>query len=344
MLTERQKNILKLIIEEYIKTAEPVGSRTLSNLLEISSATIRNEMANLEELGFIDKTHTSSGRVPSDKGYHYYIETILTDTDSFDKSFNVIDELFDNTEIKREEAIKQAMNLLSQLTNYTTIALGPGSYGQKVKKIELVPIHQDTCILLMVTNFGHVESKQIIIPDNTGIEEMKRVIEIFNDILFDCPIGKVSEKLHYEINTARIKDIMSYNQTIIDTFLEAFTKFTQSKYYLSGKNKMLYQPEFSDVQRVRELLSFFEQNDIFKLVENTQSKGLSVKIGKENEVLAMRDCTVITVPYELNDTDSGTIAIVGPTRMEYQKVIPLVKYLASHMSKLYRGVNNGKEE
>ena len=344
MLTDRQEIILKLIIEEYIRTAEPIGSRTLSKFLDFSSATIRNEMADLEDLGYIEKTHTSSGRVPSDKGYHYYIETILTDNDNFDNSFNVIDELFDNSDIKREEAIKQAMNLLSQLTNYTTIALGPSGYGQKIKKIELVPLHEETCILLVVTNFGHVESKQMLVPENTTLDDMKRVIEIFNDILFDCPIGKVSEKLHYEINTDRIKDIMSYNQTIIDSFLEAFTKFTQSEYYLSGKNKMLYQPEFSDVQRVRELLSFFEQNDIFKLVENTQEQGLSVRIGKENEVLAMRDCTVITVPYALNGSDSGTIAIVGPTRMEYQKVIPLVKYLASHMSKLYRGVNNGKEK
>jgi heat-inducible transcriptional repressor len=344
MLSERQELVLKLIVEEYIRTAEPIGSRTLSKMLDFSSATIRNEMADLEDLGYIEKTHTSSGRVPSDKGYHYYIEQILADNTNYENSFDVIDDLFENQTVRRDEAIKQAMNLLSQLTNYTTIALGTGAYASKVKKIELVPLQADTCILLVITNMGHVESKQIILPDNVDIDDMKRTIEIFNDILYDCPINKVSEKLHYEINTERIKDIMSYNQTIIDTFLEAFTKFTKSDMYLSGKNKMFYQPEFSDVERVRELLTFFEQNDIFKLVENTQEKGMSVRIGKENQVSAMRDCTVITVPYDLNDRETGTIAIVGPTRMEYQKVIPLVKYLASHMSKLYRGVGNGKKE
>ena len=336
MLTNRQELVLQLIVEEYIKTAEPIGSRTLSKLLDFSPATIRNEMADLEDLGYIEKTHTSSGRVPSDKGYHYYIERILQDGNEYKQSFNVIDELFSNADIRREEAITQAMNLLSQLTNYTTIALGPSAYGSKIKKIELIPLHEETCILLIVTNQGHVESKQIIVPENTSLEDMKRVIEVFNEILYECPISQVSEKLKYEINTSKIKDIITYNQTIIDTFLEAFTKFTQSKYYLSGKNNMLYQPEFSDLQRVRELLTFFEKNDIFKLVENTQNQGLSVRIGKENQVRAMRDCTVITVPYDLNDTESGTIAIVGPTRMEYQKVIPLVKYLASHMSKLYK--------
>lgn len=337
MLSDRQEIVLKLIIEEYIKTAEPVGSRTLSKILEFSPATIRNEMADLEDLGYLEKTHTSSGRVPSDKGYHYYIETILAEDSNYDNSFNVIDELFENAEIKRDEAITQALNLLSQLTNYTTIALGPNAYGSKVKKIELIPLHEATCIILIVTNMGHVESKQITLPDNTTVDDMKRVIEIMNDVLYDCPISQVSEKIHYEINTERIKELMIYNQTIIDTFLEAFTKFTKSKYYLSGKNKMLYQPEFSDVNRVRELLTFFEQNDVFKLVENTkEQQGLTVRIGRENQINAMRDCTVITVPYQLNDKDSGTIAIVGPTRMEYQKVIPLVKYLARHMSKLYK--------
>lgn len=335
MLTLRQDLVLKLIVEEYIKTADPVGSRTLSKLVEFSPATIRNEMADLEDLEYLEKTHTSSGRIPSDKGYHYYIENLLAD-DSEKQTYEFIDEIFGQSNVKRDEAITQAMNLLSQLTNYTTIALGPNAYGSRVKKIELVPLYDNVCILLVITNMGHVESKQISLTQNNNIEDMKRVIEIFNDILYDCPISQVSEKLHYEINTEKVKEIMSYNKTIIDTFLEAFTKFTQSKYYLSGKNKMLYQPEFSNVEKVRELLSFFEQNDIFRLVENTQEQGITVKIGKENAVSAMQDCTVITVPYELNEEDSGTIAIVGPTRMEYQKVIPLIKYLAAQMSKLYK--------
>lgn len=336
MLTQRQELILKLIVEDYIKTAEPVGSRSLSKLLDFSPATIRNEMADLEDLGFLEKTHTSSGRIPSDEGYHYYIEQLIGETGTGDHGYEFIDEIFTQENMKRDETIKEAMNMLSQLTNYTTITLGPNAYGSKVKKIELVPLYENVCVLLVITNMGHIESKQIGIPDNTDLDEMKRVIEIFNDILFDCPISKVSEKLHYEINSKKIEEIMIYNQTIIDTFLEAFTKFTQSKYYLTGQNNMLYQPEFSNVERVRELLTFFEKNEIFQLVENVENKGLTVKIGKENAVSAMRDCTVITVPYHINSNKSGAIAIVGPTRMEYQKVIPLIKYLAAKMSKLYK--------
>lgn len=336
MLSKRQELVLKLTVEEYVKSAEPVGSRTLSVLLDFSPATIRNEMANLEELGYLEKTHTSSGRIPSDFGYHYYIEKILADKDNMADSFTVIDELFSNKDMKRDEAIKQAMNLLSQMTNYTTISLGRSAYGSKIKKIELLPLYENVALLIIVTNLGHVESKNIKIPLNTDIEDMKRVIEIFNDILFDCPISKVSEKLHYEIDKQKIKDMLVYNKSIIDAFLEAFTKFTQSDYYLAGQSKMLNQPDFKDIDRVRELLSFFEMNDIFKLVENTTNTGLSVTIGKENAVNAMRDCTVISVPYELSGTEKGTIAVVGPTRMEYQKVIPLIKYLAAHMTKLYK--------
>jgi len=336
MLSKRQELVLKLTIEEYVKSAEPVGSRTLSKLLDFSSATIRNEMADLEELGYLEKTHTSSGRIPSDFGYHYYIEKILADKDSMSDGFSIIDELFSNKDIKRDEAIKQAMNLLSQMTNYTTISLGRSAYGSKIKKIELLPLYDNVALLIIVTNLGHVESKNIKIPINTDIEDMKRVIEIFNDILFDCPISKVSEKLHYEIDKQKIKDMLIYNKSIIDAFLDAFTKFTQSDYYLAGQSKMLNQPDFKDIDRVRELLSFFEMNDIFKLVENTKNTGLSVTIGKENSVNAMRDCTVISVPYHLSGTEKGTIAIVGPTRMEYQKVIPLIKYLAAHMTKLYK--------
>lgn len=336
MLTSRQELVLKLIVEEYIKSAEPVGSRTLSKMLEFSPATIRNEMADLEDLGFLEKTHTSSGRIPSDQGYHYYIEQILADSDNFSASFNVIDELFSNDDMRKDEAIKQAMNLLSQLTNYTTIALGSGAYGSRVKKIELIPLRENQVVLLVITNQGHVESKNLTLPEKIDIEEMKRVIEIFNDILYDCPIAKVSEKLHYEINHREIKELLIYNQTIIEAFLDAFTKFTKSELYVTGQSNILNQPEFNDINRVRELLTFFEKNDIFKLVENTEEQGLTVRIGKENTVKAMQDCTVITVPYDLNDAASGTIAIVGPTRMEYQKVIPLIKYLAAHMSKLYK--------
>ncbi len=333
MLSERQKNVLKLIVEEFVKTAEPVGSRTLSKLLDFSPATIRNEMADLEELGYLEKTHSSSGRVPSEKGYHYYVETLMQE-DGTTIDLTLIDDLFSNEDLMIDDVIEQAMNLLSQITNYTTIALGPSARNSRVKKIELIPLYDNISVLLVITNLGHVESKNITLPKGTNLEELARIIQIFNEVLFDVPISQVSEKLHYDINHEQIKELLQYNKKILEAFLDAFTRFAQSKFYLSGQSNMLYQPEFSDLERVRELMNFFEKNDMLKLIDHSDNKGLTVRIGQENQISAMKDCSVIMVPYKVNQVEQGTIAVVGPTRMEYQKVIPLLKYLAAHLTKL----------
>jgi heat-inducible transcriptional repressor len=334
VLTERQELVLKYIVDEFVRTAEPVGSRTLSKLLGFSSATIRNEMADLEELNYIEKTHTSSGRVPSDIGYHYYIEHLIDPDD--DIKYDEIDSLFNRSEDIKDDLIEQAMSLLSQMTNYTTIALGPKGYGERIKKVELVHLFDRQALLIVITHHGHVENKQLEIPESSSVEDMKRIIEILNDLLRDTPLNQVSEKIHYELSKEKIKKMIHYNQTIIDLFIDAFTKFTQSEFYLSGQSNMLYQPEFSNLDKVRELLRFFEQNDVLKLVENNGKNELTVRIGDDNSMMAMKDCTVITVPYDIDDAKKGTIAVVGPRRMEYAKVIPLIKYIAKHMSSYLR--------
>ncbi len=333
MLSERQKNVLKLIVEEFVKTAEPVGSRTLSKLLDFSPATIRNEMADLEEYGYLEKTHSSSGRIPSEKGYHYYVETLMQE-DGTTIDLTLIDDLFSNEDLMIDDVIEQAMNLLSQITNYTTIALGPSARNSRVKRIELIPLYDNISVLLVITNLGHVESRNITLPKGTNLDELTRIIQIFNEVLFDVSISQVSEKLHYDINHAQIKELLQYNKKILEAFLDAFTRFAQSKFYLSGQSNMLYQPEFSDLERVRELMNFFEKNDMLKLIDHSDNKGLTVRIGQENQISAMKDCSVIMVPYKVNQASQGTIAVVGPTRMEYQKVIPLLKYLAAHLTKL----------
>ena len=335
MLSNRQKQVLKLIVEEFVKTAEPVGSRTLSKRLDFSSATLRNDMADLEEEGYLEKTHSSSGRVPSEKGYHYYVEELMSDSDdSID--LKVIDDLFDNLPSDKDLVIEEAMKRLSELTNYTTLALGPQAKYATVKKIELIPLYERTGVLLVVTNQGHLENKQIVFPESVDIEEAKAVVNILNDVLKDVPIANVSEKLYYEINAKHIEDLMQYNERILNAFLDAFTQFAESKYFLSGQSNMLDQPEFSDLARVKELMKFFEKNDVLKLVEHSDNKGMTVRIGTENQVQAMKDCSVVMVPYDLNHNEKGTLAVVGPTRMEYQKVIPLLKYIAQHLSKLYK--------
>ncbi|MFA7075122.1 MAG: heat-inducible transcriptional repressor HrcA [Candidatus Izemoplasmatales bacterium] len=333
-MTKRQEMILKLVVDEYIKTAEPIGSKILSEMLNVSSATVRNEMGILEDLGYIEKTHTSSGRMPSEKGYRYYIETIVKNLDEETEGFFEFEKLFLNKEQERDEIIKEAIDLLSQATNCTAISLGPNAFHSKVKKVQLVPISSHQAIILVITNFGHVESKQITIQDEIDTEELIKVIDLLNELLMDTPISKVSEKLHYEIQHSHIKELLKYRDTIVESFIEAFSKFAQSKYYLTGQSNMLYQPEFNDIKKLREFITTIENNEIFKLVE-VDSEGISVKIGTENQVTTMQDCTVITSTYDTVDGDKGTISLVGPTRMDYRRVIPLMKFLAKHIQKLY---------
>ena len=334
MLNERQELVLKLIVEEYVRTAEPVGSRSLSKHMDVSPATIRNEMSDLEELGFLEKTHTSSGRIPSEKGYRYYIETILKNLENDGDTFSEFDSLFENREIEREDVIKEAINLLSQATNCTAIALGPNAYNSRVKKVQLIPLKETLALILVITNLGYVESKQISISEDMEMSELVKVIDLLNEILVDTPISQVSEKLHYEIQHQHIKELLKYRETIVDSFIEAFSKFAQARYYLTGQSNMLYQPEFNDISKLREFLNTIENNEIFKIVE-TNADGISVKIGKENTMTSMQDCTVVSANYETNEGDHGTISLVGPTRMEYRKVIPLIRYIAKHLSKLY---------
>ena len=332
-VTERQEIILKLIVDEYVKTAEPIGSKALAQDLNVSSATIRNEMSILEDLGYIEKTHTSSGRVPSEKGYRYYIENILKNLDEETNGFFEFDEIFDR-DVARDEIIKEAINLLSEATNCTAISLGPNAYHSKVKKIQLVPITSHQALILVITNFGYVESKQISISEEMDTDELIKVIDLLNEMLVDTPISKVSEKLHYEIQHSDIKELLKYRETIVDSFIKAFSKFARSGYYLTGSSNMLYQPEFDDIQKLREFITTIDNNEIFRIVDQ-DSDGISVKIGSENKVTAMSDCTVITSSYDTLEGEKGSISLVGPTRMDYRKVIPLLKYIARHIAKLY---------
>jgi len=332
-LTKRQTIILKLIVDEYVKSAEPIGSKILADILKVSSATIRNEMSILEDLGYIEKTHTSSGRIPSEQGYRYYIENIIKNLDEETDGYFEFDQIF-NKGMDRDEIIHEAINLLSEATNCTAIALGPNAYHSKVKKIQLVPLTTHQALILVITNFGHVESKQINISEDMNQAELSKVIDLLNEMLVDTPISKVSEKLHYEIQHSHIRELLKYRETIVDSFIEAFSRFAQSRYYLTGSSNMLYQPEFNDIEKLREFISTIENNEIFKIVEQDE-EGISVKIGSENKITSMSDCTVISSTYNTHDGEKGTISLVGPKRMDYRRVIPLIKYIANHIAKLY---------
>lgn len=334
MLSQRQKKLLKLIIEEYVRTAEPVGSKVLSQLpdFSLSSATIRNEMAELEQLGLIVKTHTSSGRVPSEEGYKFYVKELIQSEQKI-QEFPMIDEIFERELITTEQAIKESMSLVTELTNYASIILGGSAYKSKIKKLQFVNIGKGLGVILMVTDQGYVESKKIIIPEEIHSNDIERIINLLNETLHDCPISEIDITLKEKIPSDDIRTRMQYYDELVGIFVRAFTNMAQDKFFLSGKTKILNQPEFQSVEKVKSLMEAIDKQEVLKVI-NLNESGISVKIGQETEIKAMEDCTIISVPFENDSGDRGAIAIIGPKRMEYQKVIPLLKYISSNLRKL----------
>ena len=335
MLSERQKLVLKAIVEEYVQSNEPVGSKSLVNVygLNVSSATIRNDMAFLEQQGLIEKTHSSSGRIPSENGYRYYVQMILTEREQEVKSFPLIDQIFRRHISSREEAIKESMSLVAELTNYATIVLGSQSHNSRIKKIQLVALDDRRAVVLIVTNHGYVESKKILIPDYLNIRDLEKVCLILNDILKDCLITDIDKRIKAHMSDGKIRAYLDYYDELVSTFVRIFTDMVQDKYFLTGQSNILSLPEFQDVNKVKDFLNAIENQEILKVVE-TSSDRITVRIGQENTVQALKDCTVITVPYELDDGKRGAIAVLGPTRMEYQKIIPLLEYIAENIKKV----------
>lgn len=336
MLTNRQKLILKAIVEEYVNTANPVASFDLmaKPYLNFSSATLRAEMAILEQLGLIEKPHTSSGRVPTSMGYKYYVENLVTRDSEVASQFPLIDQIFQQHDMMKEEAIKEAMNLLSKLTNYTSMALGADYRSELVKKMDFIPVSEKEAVILIVTNQGHVSNQMIKIPEGLNSEELKKVVKILDEVLRNKPLADVERILNDEFARFQVKDLMDYHDQLLNTFVNAFSKFYKDNYYLSGMSNVFGQPEFNDVNKLKKFMEAFEEGEVMRLVGNTN--GLTVRIGSENKILAMDDCTIISVPYRIDDEKIGTIAVIGPTRMEYKKVIPLVEYIAGNMTKLYK--------
>lgn len=335
-LSNRQKLILKAIIEEYVSSGEPVGSKVLTEkpYLEFSSATIRADMAYLEMLGLLEKTHTSSGRIPSEMGYRYYVEHLVTRDYDVVNHFPLIDRIFNDNSLNKDQMIKKSIDLLSDLTNYMTIASENNYDHIKVAKLDLVQINDYEALLLIITNTAKVESRQIRIP-RMGFNEFKKVIDAFDKALHNCYVSEIKYILKSDNVANIISQYIDYQDEIMRTFEVAFNSFAQTKTIHSGIDTIFEIPEFRDVDKIKEIIHAVNTNSINNVIAKP-TRGLSVRIGQENNMGAMNDCTVISVPYQIGDDDAGMIAVIGPTRMEYNRVIPLLEYIAKNMSKLFK--------
>lgn len=324
-MDERQKNILKEIVEGYIKEARPIGSKHLCDKFNCSSATIRNEMAYLEKLGLLEKNHISSGRIPSELGYKYYVENLMKPKELTGEDMLKLQTIFSNQNLMVSDAIERCLEIISDITNYTSISLGKESNLNTLKQISIIPLDDEHLVALVCTDKGIVRNKQFLINPNINLKEIVKTSEIINKMLMGTPISMVSERLEFEIKPIISKQIEQY-EAIYGIFYEAFNDFISSKenYHVVGKAKMLQQPEYNDTNELKRLISKLEDEDTIRKIEKTDEKNISIYIGKENEF--DDNTTVIKMNYSLGG-EEGTIAIVGPKRMEYDKVVGVLNIL-----------------
>lgn len=336
MLTSRQKLILKAIVDLYVEDAQPVGSKILTKMpyLNYSSATIRYDMANLEDMGYLEKTHTSSGRIPSQEGYRYYVNNLVTrDSEVVDK-YPLVDEIFTKHSYARELAIEQAIELLSDLTNYTAVALGPSNRATKIRKIDFVPVSKREAVILIVTDRGHVQHQNISIPEDMKMDELKEVIKTLDELLQDRGLKEATEILENAFAKQQINSFMDYQDQLMDSFINAFARFAEDSFYLSGVTNAFDQPEFMKASNIKRFVNMLDRKELIELIGSTQ--GLSIAFADEVELIPMENFSIISIPYRISEEETGTIAVLGPTRMEYSKVIPLLEYIASNLGNLYR--------
>ena len=336
MLTNRQKLILKAIIDLHSEDGTPVGSKALTNLpyLDFSSATIRYDMAVLEELGYLEKTHTSSGRVPSKLGYKYYIENLVTRDQTVSEMFPVIDEIFTKNRHTKSVAVEQALNLLSKLTNYTAMALGPDIETSRIKKIDFIPLTEHEAVLLIVTDRGHVQHQSISLDDKITNNDLKEVIGTLDELLKNRYLKEAIEVLKSEFSVNQIDQFMMYQAEIVNSFIQAFAKFASDNFYLTGMTNVFDQPEFNNINQIKKLIDMLDRRQIIKLLGGNE--GLSIQFGSETQLLPLENMTMVSVPYHISDEEMGQIAILGPSRMAYNKIIPLLEYIAANIAKLYK--------
>lgn len=324
-MDERQKDLLKEIVEGYIKEAKPIGSKHLCDKFNCSSATIRNEMAILEKLGYIEKNHISSGRIPSEAGYKYYVENLMKPKELTGEDMLKLQTIFANKDLIVSDAIRECLEIISDITNYTSISLGKESSENTLKQISIIPLDDEHIVALVCTDKGIVKNKQFSLSTNINLKEVMKTSEIINKMLIGTPIRMVSERLEYEIKPI-IEDQVRQYEAVYGIFYDAFNDFVSSKenYHVVGKSKILEQPEYNDTTEMKRLITKLEDEESIRKIEKTDDKNISIYIGHDSEF--DDNVTVIKTNYSLGG-EKGTIAIVGPKRMEYDKVVGVLNIL-----------------
>lgn len=336
----RRELILKYIVEYFIKHAEPVGSKTLIEAynLNYSSATIRNEMQELENLGYLEKTHTSSGRVPSNKGYKYYIEH-LRERSVDEEVKNELAILFTQRSKSIEDVIKESCMILSHMTNLASVVLGPNAEQENLLSIQFLPLSETTGMVIYATDKGYCEHKSFVLPKETNMKDVQDCVKLLNDRLVGTPVSELLEKT--ELLRPMISDLVKNNDAIYQAIAQAMLQFSAQRVSMFGSDNLSQQPEFSDdADKLKKLIKLIQSPEMLKDIVNDDN-GLEVHIGENDN---LEDVSVISSDIEVNGEKKGTIALVGPKRMDYDKIISAFEYLIDQLDKYGSDDVNDKED
>lgn len=333
MLNERKKKILQIIIEDYISSAEPVGSRTIARKYDfgLSPATIRNEMSDLELLGYLEQPHTSAGRIPSAQAYRFYVDALIEPGTLTDNDMALIDGWYNERRRNIDDIFQSTAKILSRMTQNVSMVLTNQQTIANFCYLKFLPLDSQHAILCIVADDGSIDTNVVDIPLGMSSEEMDYLAGKMSKLLEDRNLSDISVEILQNVHTDVVED-----KLIFSSLLQAVRKMTgrrqEQKVFLGGTKQLLNQPEFRDVERVRNLLGILEEEKVLKdLLQGGEDSGLKVTIGSENKFTGIQDCSMVQATYRLNGQIVGTMAVLGPTRMEYGKVISVMDYLHKYL-------------
>lgn len=332
MLDKRKKKILQAVIDEYINTAEPVSSGALVKKygLDYSSATVRNELAELENFGYLDKPHTSAGRVPSEKGYRFYVDELLNDQDISIEEIKYIQSKLSTKVNEIEELTKITSSTISEITHYTTVAIGPKVNMQIIEEIKFVLLGSRMLMVVIVTDNGLVKETIIKYDKDITASQVETLNNLFNSKLKGKPLNKIDKPMEEYILSE-----ITYSVDVIKPIIEQINKVIdeENKIYLEGANKAFDLPEFKSLEIAKNFVNILDAKDlVLDMLNSGIAKDINVYIGEENDNEQLKDFSVVTFKHSVGDKDLGTIGIIGPKRMDYSKVISVMKYISKKMN------------
>ena len=332
MLDDRKKKVLQAIVEEYINTAEPVSSNSISNKYDLScsSATIRNEMADLDRNGYLEKVHTSSGRIPSAKGYRYYVDELLKDDNISLEEVKYISNKLETKVHEIEDLTKITANTISEITHYTTVTIGPKADDQIIQEIKFVMLGEKMLLAIIITDTGMVKETIIKFDEDVNEKQIETLNYVFNNKLKGEPIKKIDRPLE-EYLFEEMEDMVKVIKPIITQIKKVL--FQDSQIYLEGARNELDLPEFNSLQVAKNFMNILDRRELMEDMLNSGfAEDINVYIGEENEKDELKDFSVVTFRHKVGNKDMGTIGIIGPKRMDYSKVISVMKYISKKLN------------